>query len=144
MTEPGAKRPQSVLFMCRQNAIRSPMAAALAKHYFGRSLYVESAGVVPEGADGFAAAVMDEAGLDISRHRPQSLEDLEDLNFDLIVTLAPEAHHRALELTRSLAVEVEYWPTPDPTVETGNREQRLEAFRQVRDGLRRRIIERFR
>jgi protein-tyrosine-phosphatase len=130
--------------MCRQNAIRSPIAAALAKHYFGRSLYVESAGVLPEGPDAFATFVMDEAGLDISRHRPQSLEDLEDLNFDLIVTLAPEAHHKALELTRTLAVEVEYWPTPDPTAVTGNREQRLDAYRDVREGLRERILERFR
>ncbi len=144
MIPPEAKRPQSVLFMCRQNAIRSPMAAAMAKHYFGRSLYVESAGVLPDEMDPFTIAVMDEAGLDLSRHRPHSLEDLEDLNFDLIVTLAPEAHHRALELTLTLAVEVEYWPTPDPTVVTGNREQRLDAYRDVREGLRTRILNRFR
>jgi protein-tyrosine-phosphatase len=130
--------------MCRQNAIRSPMAEALTRHYFGRSLYVQSAGVLPEEVDGFAAACMDEVGLDISRHKPKSLEDIEDLGFDLIVTLAPEAHHKALELTRTWAVEVEYWPTPDPTVETGNREQRLQAYRDVREGLKKRIIERFR
>ncbi|GGE31657.1 ArsC family transcriptional regulator [Agaricicola taiwanensis] len=144
MTDAGAKRPQSVLFMCRQNAIRSAMAEGLAKHYFGRSLYVQSAGVLPGEADGFAVACMEEAGLDISRHRPKSLEDIEDLGFDLIITLAPEAHHKALELTRHYAVEVEYWPTLDPTVETGHRDQRMAAYRQVRDMLKKRIMERFR
>jgi len=144
MSEPGAAKPQSVLFMCRQNAVRSPMAAALARHYFGRSVYVASAGVRPGELDPFATSALDEIGLDISRHRPQLLEDLEDLGFDLIVTLAPEAHHKALELTRSLAVDVEYWPTPDPTVETGNREQRMDAYRSVRDGLKERILKRLR
>ena len=73
----------------------------------------------------------------------RSLEDLEGLNFDLIVTLAPEAHHRALDLTRTLALEVEYWPTADPTIAEGNREQRLGAYRDVRDQLVQRIRRRF-
>ena len=89
---------------------------------------------------------MDEIGLDLSRHRPTTFEELEEwegLNFDLIVTLSPEAHHKALELTRALAVDVEYWPTPDPTLVTGNREQQLDAYRQVRDQLMHRIKTRF-
>lgn len=142
---PDAGRPQSVLFMCGQNVIRSVMAEVLTKHYFGRSLYVASAGVRPGENDPFVAAALDELGLDIGKHRPHTLEDLEDLNFDLIVTLAPEAHHAALELTRKLPVEVEYWPTMDPTIAAGgSREQTLDAYRTVRDTLVNRIRDRFR
>ena len=139
-------RPQAVLFACGLNAVRSPMAAALFRHLFGRSSYVGSAGVRKGELDPFAVAAMEEIGLDIAKHRPatfEELEDLEGLNFDLIVTLAPEAHHKALDLTRTLALEVEYWPTADPTIVEGNREQRLDAYREVRDQLMRRIRERF-
>jgi protein-tyrosine-phosphatase len=140
------ERPQAVLFACGQNAVRSPMAAALARHLFGRSVYVGSAGVRKGELDHFAAAAMEEIGLDIGKHRPMTFEELEDwegLNFDVIITLAPEAHHKALELTRTLAADVEYWPTPDPTIIEGSREQRLDAYRAVRDELMLRIKERF-
>jgi len=113
---------------------------------FGRSTYVESVGVRKGELDPFAVSALDEIGIDIGRHRPRTFEELEEyegLNFDLIVSLAPEAHHRALDLTRTLAADVEYWPTPDPTLATGNREQMLDAYREVRDGLMRRIRERF-
>jgi protein-tyrosine-phosphatase len=139
-------RPQAVLFACGLNAVRSPMAAALLKQMFGGSLYVGSAGVRKGELDPFAIAVMEEIGIDITSHGPitfEELEDLEGLNFDLIVTLSPEAHHKALELTRTLAAEVEYWPTPDPTAVEGNREQRLDAYRAVRDLLVNKIRERF-
>jgi protein-tyrosine-phosphatase len=122
------------------------MAAALFRHLVGRGVYVESAGVRRGEPDPFAAAALDEIGLDISKHRPRTFEDLEEtegFNFDLIVTLAPEAHHRALDLTRTLAAEVEYWPTPDATAATGNREQMLDAYREVRDLLADRIAARF-
>jgi protein-tyrosine-phosphatase len=139
-------RPQAVLFACGLNSVRSPMAAALFKRLFGRVTYVGSAGVRKGELDPFAVAAMEEIGLDIGKHRPitfEELEDFEGLNFDLIVTLAPEAHHRALELTRRLALDVEYWPTPDPTIAEGNREQRLESYRGVRDQLLTRIRRRF-
>jgi protein-tyrosine-phosphatase len=139
-------RPQAVLFACGLNSVRSPMAAALFKHLFGRVTYVGSAGVRKGELDPFAVAAMEEIGLDIAKHRPitfEELEDLEGLNFDLIVTLAPEAHHRALDLTRRLALDVEYWPTPDPTIAEGNREQRLASYREVRDQLLTRIRRRF-
>ena len=139
-------RPQAVLFACGLNAVRSPMAAALLKQMLGGSLYVGSAGVRKGELDPFAIAVMEEIGIDITSHGPitfEELEDLEGLNFDLIVTLSPEAHHKALELTRTLAAEVEYWPTPDPTAVEGNREQRLDAYRAVRDLLVNKIRERF-
>lgn len=138
-------RVQSVLFMCGHNSIRSPMAEALARHYFGRSTYVQSAGVRKGEPDGFMVAAMEEIGVDASRHKARSLEELEELeglNFDLIITLSPEAHHAALDLTRTIAADVEYWPTPDPTLQGGTREQRLDAYRDVRDGLARRIRER--
>ena len=139
-------RPQAVLFACGLNSVRSPMAAALFRHLFGHVSYVASAGVRKGELDPFAVAAMDELGLDISKHRPVTFEELDDwegLNFDLIVTLSPEAHHKALDLTRTLAADVEYWPMPDPTVAEGSREQRLDAYREVRDMLTRRIKERF-
>jgi protein-tyrosine-phosphatase len=139
-------RPQSVLFACGMNAVRSPMAAALAQQMLGKSIYVGSAGVQRGELDPFAVAVMDEVGIDISRHKPVTFEDVEDLeglNFDLIVTLSPPAHHKALELTRVNAAEVEYWPTLDPTGIEGSREQRLDAYRAVRDELMVQIRARF-
>jgi protein-tyrosine-phosphatase len=143
---PDRARPQAVLFACGLNSVRSPMAAAVFRHLFGRSAYVGSAGVRKGELDPFAVAAMEEIGLDIAKHRPMTFEELEDwegLNFDVIVTLAPEAHHRALDLTRTIAADVEYWPTPDPTIAEGSREQRLDAYRAVRDQLVRRIKERF-
>jgi protein-tyrosine-phosphatase len=134
-----------VLFTCGMNSVRSPMAAALFKHFFART-YVGSAGVRKGELDPFAVAAMEEIGLDIAKHKPMTIEELEDwegLNFDLIVTLSPEAHHRALEVTRTLGADVEYWPTADPTATEGTREQRLDAYREVRDQLARRIRERF-
>jgi len=139
-------RPQAVLFACGMNAVRSPMAAGLFQQLFGKSIYVGSAGVQRSELDPFAVAAMAEIGIDIARHKPVTFEDVEDLeglNFDLIVTLSPPAHHKALELTRVHAAEVEYWPTVDPTGIEGTREQRLDAYRQVRDELMARIRERF-
>jgi protein-tyrosine-phosphatase len=146
--EPSRRKapPLAVLFACGQNSVRSPIAAALFAQMFGRSVYVGSAGVRKGEPDLFAAEVMAEIGLDISRHKPLTFEELEEwegMNFDLIVTLAPEAHHRALELTRTSAVDVEYWPTADPTGIEGSRAQRLDAYREVRDQLLARIRERF-
>ena len=143
---PPKPRPQAVLFACGWNAVRSPMAAGLCRNLFGHSIYVGSAGVRKGELDPFAVAAMREVDIDVSKHRPITFEELEEwegLNFDLIVTLAPEAHHRALELTRTLAVDVEYWPMPDPTAAAGSREQRLGAYREVREQLAKRIRERF-
>lgn len=135
-------RPGAVLFMCGWNAIRSPMAEAIAKRLLAPDIYVQSAGVRSGERDPFVDAVLDEVGLSIGRHQPRTLDDLEDDYFDLIVTLTPEAHHAALELTRSNAVDVVYWPTMDPTAATGSREQMLDAYREVRDHLWRLIEER--
>ena len=142
----GARRPESVLFLCGHNIVRSPMAAAIAGHLFGGSLKVASAGVRKNEPDPFVAAAMQEIGLDVSRHRPTTLDELEDLeglDFDLVISLSPEAHHAALDLTGRLPFAVEYWPTEDPTIAEGNREQRLDAYRAVRDQLTARIKRRF-
>jgi protein-tyrosine-phosphatase len=136
------KRPGAILFMCGMNAIRSPMAEAIARRYLPSSVYIASAGVRRGERDPFVDAVLDEVGLSVGRHQPHLLDDLEDDYFDLIVTLAPEAHHAALDLTRTWSVDVEYWPTPDPTVATGTREQILGAYREVRDHLSRLVTSR--
>jgi protein-tyrosine-phosphatase len=143
---PRSTPPQAVLFACGLNSVRSPMAAGLFRRIIGRGTYVASAGVRKGELDPFAVAALEELDIDIAKHRPVTFEELEDwegMNFDLIVTLSPEAHHKALELTRTLAVEVEYWPTPDPTATEGSREQRLASYRQVRDQLMDHIRTRF-
>jgi len=135
--------PTSVLFACTQNAIRSAMAEAILKHVAGSRIFVDSVGVRPDELDPFAVAVMKEIGIDLSRHRPKGFDDLEDDNFDLVISLSPEAQHRAVEMTRTTACDLEFWNTFDPTAIEGNRETRMAAFRQVRDLLLSRIRERF-
>jgi protein-tyrosine-phosphatase len=146
MDAPRGRNPQSVLFACGFNSVRSPMAESLLQQMFPHALYVKSAGVKKGELDPFAVAVIAELGQDISGHKPITFDELEDwegLNFDLIITLSPEAHHKALELTRTLAAEVEYWPTQDPTRADGSREQKLAAYREVCDSLLLRIRKRF-
>ena len=135
--------PSAVLFSCNFNAVRSPMAEAIMKYLYGHIVYVDSVGVRKQPVDPFSIAVMDEIGLDISKHSSKTFDDLEDTSFDLVITLTPEAQHRALELTRSMAIEVEYWPMPDPTAAAGSREQVLDAYRQLRDRLMAKITQRF-
>jgi protein-tyrosine-phosphatase len=135
--------PGSVLFACTLNAVRSPMAEALLKELHGRQVFVDSVGVRPAEIDPFAVATMAELGLDISRHRAKSFDQLADSSFDLIITLSPEAHHRALEMTRIMACEVEYWPTFDPDIVESGREVKLAFYRQIRDHLKKRIQARF-
>ena len=135
--------PGSVLFCCTQNALRSPMAEAMLKHLHGRQIYVDSAGVRIGALDEFAVAVMDELGIDITRHKAKTFDDLEDGSFDLVVSLSPEAQHRAVEMTRTMATDLEFWNTFDPSVVEGTRAVRLDAYRQVRDQLMKRILQRF-
>ncbi len=145
MSEFTPAAPQAVLFACGENSVRSPMAAALLRQMMP-ALTVGSVGVRKGERDYFAVAVMEELGIDIAAHQPvtfEELEDLDELHADLIVTLAPEAHHKALELTHRLTAAIEYWPTADPSVTEGNREQRLDAYRAVRDQLMARIRQRF-
>lgn len=137
-------RPSAVLFACSQNRVRSPMAEALTKALVGFEIYVDSCGLKSEGeVDPFAVAVIDELGADLSHHHAKTFDTLADGSFDVIITLSPDAHHRALESARGRAVEVEYWPIPDPTTATGSRDQVLDAYRAVRDLIARRIEARF-
>lgn len=139
----GDDLPGAVLFACSENVIRSPMASALMRHLTNYRVYAKSAGVRAGENDGFAISVMEEIGIDITGHIPVTLVELDDTSFDVIVTLSPEAHHQALEFTRAMAVEVEYWPTFDPSLAQGSREQILESYRQTRDQLLERIKQRF-
>ena len=138
-----AELPGSVLFCCTLNALRSPMAEAMLKHLHGRRIFVDSVGVRAGALDEFAIAVMDEIGIDITKHKPKSFDDLEDDSFDMIVSLSPEAQHKAVDMTRTLAAEVEFWNTFDPSIVEGSRDMRLDAYRQVRDQLMNRILLRF-
>jgi protein-tyrosine-phosphatase len=135
--------PGAVLFACTSNSIRSPMAEGYLKFLHGKRVFVDSVGLRAREVDGFAVAVMQEIGIDITRHRAKTFDQLEDTSFDLVVTLSPEAQHRAIELTRTMAVDVEFWNTFDPSVVEGSRSERLAAYRQVRDALIERIKERF-
>jgi protein-tyrosine-phosphatase len=139
---PSGRAPKSVLFLCGMNSIRSPMAELIARRLLP-GVYVASAGVRPGERDPFVDAVLAEQDLSLGQRQPRLLDDLEDGYFDLIVTLAPEAHHAALDMTRALASDVEYWPMPDPSTASGTREQIVGAYRDVRDRLARRIGTRF-
>ncbi len=138
-----ARQPSSVLFICNQNVIRSPIAEAIMRNWYGNSIYSQSAGIRAGDPDPFVEAVMQEIDINVQNRRPKTLEDLDDGYFDLVVTLSPSAHHVALEMAHVSAADVEYWPTADPTAVQGTREQVLEAYREVRDHLIERIRERF-
>ncbi|MFN4309950.1 MAG: arsenate reductase ArsC [Ferrovibrio sp.] len=135
--------PGSVLFCCTMNSVRSPMAEGILKALYPKQVFVDSAGVRKQPVDPLAVEVMDEIGLDISKHRSKTFDDLEDSSFDLIVSLSPEAQHTAVDMTRTMACDVEFWNTFDPTIVEGTREQRLQAYREVRDFLMKKIRERF-
>ncbi len=145
-----SQSPHAVLFACSRNLVRSPIAEALLKAKVGDRVYVDSCGarVPPEdesgsGADTLMCEVMAEIGCDLSGHRPKTFENLEDASFDLVISFTPEAQHRAVEMARGRAVEIEYWPIYDPTLTEGSREARLAAYRDVRDALAVRIAARF-
>lgn len=141
--------PQSVLFCCDHNAVRSPMAEGIMKKFYGTGTYVQSAGVLNDlEIDGFSIAVCAEIGVELSRHRSRSFEEMgprgDDLSsFDLIVALSPQSHARAVELIRGFSTEVVYWPIPDPSGKAETREARLAAYRNVRDEIARHLTERW-
>jgi protein-tyrosine phosphatase len=135
--------PASVLFACTWNAVRSPMAEALMKHLFGTRVFVDSVGVRKGELDPFVVAVLEELGIEIGEHRPKTFEELDDSSFDVVVSLSPEAQHKAIEMTRSMHCEVEFWHMLDPSIIDGNRETRLSAYREIRDQLMARLEARF-
>jgi protein-tyrosine-phosphatase len=135
--------PGSILFACTMNSIRSPMAAGLFGLAHGKRVFVDSVGLRAAPIDPLAVEVMAELGVDLHAHRSKTFDDLADTSFDVIVTLSPEAQHRAVEMTRIMACDVEYWQTFDPTIVEGSREQQLASYRQVRDYLAARVRDRF-
>ena len=132
--------PSAVLFACTMNSIRSPMAEGILKFLHGSRIYIDSAGVREGEIDGFAITVMDEIGIDLSKHKSKTFDDLEDAYYDVVISLSPEAQHKAVEMTRVMACEGEFWNTFDPAIiESEIRDARLDAYRQVRDQLMQRI-----
>jgi arsenate reductase len=130
--------PASVLFCCDHNAVRSPMAEGLMKQLYGQTVFVQSAGVKNDlEIDGFAVAVCQELGIELSRHRARSFDEMQEWgddisSYDLIVALSPASQRRALDLTRYYHLDVEYWPTLDPTGLGETREAKLASYRQTR------------
>lgn len=141
--------PTSVLFCCDHNSIRSPIAEGMMKKFYGRAAYVQSAGVKNDmEIDGFAVAVCGEIGIEIANHRARSFAEMrewgDDLGtFDLIVALSPASQRQALELTRVFHLDVEYWPIMDPAGLAEGRDAKLAAYRQTRDQIQARMIDRF-
>ena len=141
--------PQSVLFCCDHNAVRSPMAEGIMKKFYGMDIYVQSVGVKNDlEIDGFSIAVCAELGVELSRHRSRSFDEMEDWgddlsSFDLVIALSPASQRRALELTRFFHLEVEYWPILDPTGLGEDREAKLVQFRAARDQISERLLARF-
>ena len=140
----GEELPGAVLFACTMNSVRSVMAFAIMKHLFGKFVYIDAAGVKAGELDPMTVEVIDELGIEIGKYHPKTFEDMEDSSmFDLCITLSPEAQHRAIDLAHTSAIEIEYWPTMDPTIVEGNRDQRLDAYRATRDAIMKRIMARF-
>ena len=141
--------PQSVLFCCDHNAVRSPMAEGIMKKFYGAGTYVQSVGVRNDlEIDGFAIAVCQEMEVGLSRHRSRSFDEMEqwgdDLSsFDLIVALSPASQRRALELTRFFHLDVEYWPVLDPTGLGETRDDKLVSYRQTRDQIIAKLVDRW-
>ena len=144
-----ADHPTSVLFCCDHNAVRSPMAEGMMKKFYGQDIYVQSAGVYNDmEIDGFSIAVCEEIGIELARHRSRSFDEMQDWGddlaaFDLVVALSPASQRRALELTRYFHLEVEYWPVLDPTGLGEARDEKLKSYRETRDQIRARMLERF-
>ena len=141
--------PQSILFCCDHNSVRSPMAEGITKKLYGTEAYIQSAGVKSDlDIDGFAISVCQELGVELSRHRSRSFDEMEDWgddlsSFDLIIALSPASQRRAQELARHSHIEVEYWPILDPTGLGETREARLVSYRQARDQIHDRLVARW-
>lgn len=143
VTSKADKPVKSVLFVCNQNAVRSPMAEALANKHFRRRVFVESAGLIAGHLDPFSVSVMLEEGINIENHTPTSMQGVDVSLFDLVVALTPESHEKMLKVQAENTFQLEFWPTPDPSDAEGNRNQVLESYRLVRDRLETKIADRF-
>lgn len=128
----------SVLFVCSMNSVRSPIAAALARQAFPGRIIARSVGVNGGKADQFVHEVMEEIGIDMSIHTPHILDELVANRFDLVITLSDDAPD-AVARKGLEAGEIEQWTVTDPSLVEGSREVVLSAYRELRDGLRRRV-----
>lgn len=130
-----ARHVSAILFACNINAVRSAMAEAMVKTRFPSRIFTDSCGVEPGQPDGFAIAVMEEIGVDLSAHRPKGFDDLDCEFYDVIISFSPEAHDRAVEITRNIDCDTLYWPVDNLAGLQGSREERLRAYRAVRDDI---------
>jgi protein-tyrosine phosphatase len=135
--------PSAVLFCCTMNEIRSPMAEGIMKRFHGSRVFVDSAGVHLGKLDPFMVEVMGEIGVDMSRHKPKTFDNLEDASFDMIIALSPHAQHKAVDLTRYINCEARLWNIFDPSLVEGTRDAKLQAYRDVRDQLQHKILDLF-
>jgi protein-tyrosine-phosphatase len=136
--------PSSVLFCCTMNEVRSPMAEGIMKRYHGNRVFVDSVGAKPSTTlDPLMVEVMKEIGVDMSRHKPKSFDNLADDSFDMAIALSGEAEMRAADVTRYIDCDLRRWNISDPTATEGSREARLAAYRQVRDELKQKILDLF-
>lgn len=138
------KLPTSILFLCGKNSIRSPMAHMLASALLPKSIFIQSAGIEIGSRDYFVDTVLEEVGLKLGDRQPRSYNHIEDDSYDLIVALTEQAHKKALDMTKTVSSDVLFWPTSDPTLAKGRRDQVLMAYRDVRNAIEKRIIEHFR
>jgi len=135
--------PSSILFACTWNSVRSPMAAGIMKSIAGNSINIDSVGVHKGEIDAFTVTVLNEVGIDVSDHISKTFRDINNASFNLVISLSPEAQHSAVELTRTSNCHLEFWHTMDPSIIDGNRETRLDAYRNIRDQLRKKLLQRF-
>ena len=137
------KMPNSVLFVCYLNSIRSPMAEGLMKKRFGRSLYVQSAGLASGELDDLMVAVMAEKSIDLSAHKSRTLSELGDTNYDLVIAFTQNAADAALAMFEGTDTVVETWLVPDPTAGSLDVRAMMNNYRAIRDFIDNKLVRRF-
>ena len=133
----------SILFVCNINSIRSPMAESILKVWFDKKIFIDSCGICEGKIDHMAVEVMAEDNFDLSNHNSKLFSSLQDTSFDLIITFTKEAFVEVTSLTKTQDCEIEYLKILDASQTTGNRQQRLDSYRQVRDLLKEKLNKRF-
>jgi arsenate reductase len=131
---------EKVLFLCTGNSARSQMAEGLVNHFLSESWHASSAGTRPSGyVHPLAVQAMAELGIDISAQRSKSVDEFRDVAFDRVITVCD---HAAKNCPAWLGKgRVKHLGFPDPAAADGDESERLEVFRQVRDGLRRQVFD---
>jgi arsenate reductase (thioredoxin) len=130
-----AAKPRHLLFLCVANSARSQMAEGIARSLAPPGVKVTSAGSAPSRLNPLAVRALAEVGIDISGHRAKSVDEIPPYGIDVVVTLCAEEVCPVI-LGKALRV---HWGLPDPAAVAGADDERLQAFWDVRDELRRRL-----